>query len=78
MSTTEDAPAPLTPQAQLVLDYLKSGRTLTNLIAMTSLRVYALPRRISDLTKAGHEIIKQRKTDHLGATYVAYSLKPAE
>jgi hypothetical protein len=65
----------LTPQAQMVLDYLKSGRTLTNLIAMTSLRVYALPRRIADLIEAGHEIVKDRKKDHIGADYVSYSLK---
>lgn len=78
MSTNDTAAKPLTPQAQMVLDYLKTGRTLTNLIAMTSLRVHALPRRIADLIEAGHEIVKERKTDHHGAPYVTYSLKPAE
>jgi len=67
----------LSPQAKLVLDYLKTGRTLTNIIAMTTLKVYALPRRIADLTEAGYNILKERKRDFQGAAYVAYSL-PAE
>ena len=67
----------LSPQAEMVLKYLQSGRTLTNLIAVTSLRVYALPRRIKDLAEAGYAILRDRKTDHQGAPYVSYSLAPA-
>lgn len=76
----------LSPQARLVLDYLKSGRTLTVQIALNSLRVHALPRRIKDIKEwfatlqpgdefHGHTIGHANKKDHWGARYVSYSLK---
>lgn len=44
---------PLSEQAQLVLDTLKSGRSLTNMVALTALGVGSLTSRIAELRKAG-------------------------
>jgi hypothetical protein len=76
----------LAPQAQMVLDYLKTGRALSNIIALTTLKVAALPRRIADVAEYlaalpegdplhGYTIGKERKRDFQDAAYVAYSLK---
>lgn len=42
-------PQPLSPQCQLVIDYLKSGRSLTPMIAMISLGVASLTSRVAEL-----------------------------
>lgn len=74
----------LTPQAQLVWDYLKSGRALTNLIATTTLRVSSVSRRMTEVTRndevhaylqaAGKEITKTWGEDHMLKRYIKYQM----
>ncbi len=68
----------MTPQQELLLDYLKEGRTLTNVIAATNLGVQSVSRRITELQDLGYEIEKTWKQDHFGKRYVTYSLKMDE
>lgn len=42
---------PLTPQAQTIWDILKTGRTITPLIAMTTLGISSLTSRISEIRR---------------------------
>lgn len=46
----------LTPQQKRVVDYLKEGRTLTNVVALTCLQVGSLTSRISELRRKGYDI----------------------
>lgn len=62
------------PQAMLVHDYLKSGRKLTNLAALTSLGIGSLSRRITELRVAGHTILDEWGADHWGRRYKRYFL----
>ncbi len=43
-------------QQQRILDYLKSGRTLTRLNSWSELGILEAPARISELRQAGHDI----------------------
>lgn len=67
-----------TPQAQLVLDYLKSGRTLTPLLAMTNLGIASLTTRISELSKLGFNIIAEWQTDYHKRRYKTYRLEETD
>lgn len=63
---------PLTPQAQLVLDYLSSGRELTPLIAMVNLGVASLTARIAELRRHGLEVYDKWSEDHFKKRYKKY------
>ena len=72
---TERTPiADLSPQQALVAEYLLSGRTLTNVIALTSLGVQSVSRRVTELREHGYKIEKVWKEDHFGNRYVTYVL----
>lgn len=62
----------LSPQTSLVLDYLKTGRKLTNLVALTNLAVGSLSTRIAELRKAGFEINDTWGEDHFERRYKQY------
>jgi hypothetical protein len=62
----------LTPQAALVLDYLKTGRHLTNLVALTNLGIGSLTRRITELRNAGYAVKDQWGQDHFERRYKRY------
>lgn len=47
----------LSHQARAVLDYLKSGKGLSNLIALTVLGIGSLSSRVSELKRAGYAIV---------------------
>lgn len=64
----------ITPQAALVLDYLTTGRTLTPLIASTSLGVSSVTSRIAELRKAGVKIKTTHEVDHMKRRYGKYEL----
>ncbi|MEW6121273.1 MAG: helix-turn-helix domain-containing protein [Pseudomonadota bacterium] len=64
-------------QGQLVLDYLKSGRALTNLIALTNLGVGSLTSRVAELRKAGVEIQDEWSFDHWQRAYKKYWMEKA-
>lgn len=68
----------LKPQARLVYEYLASGRSLTNLIAMVNLGVQNLTTRIAELRKMGLEILGEWKKDHQERRYKSYTMKVEE
>lgn len=65
----------ITPQAALVLDYLTTKRTLTPLIASTSLGVASVSARIAELRRAGVHIKTTFEEDHLSRRYGKYELE---
>lgn len=56
-----DKPARRLPlsQSERILDYLKSGRTLTRLNSWEKLGILEAPARICELRKAGHPILTE-------------------
>ncbi|MCW2317110.1 hypothetical protein M2322_002664 [Rhodoblastus acidophilus] len=74
------APGPqltLSQQQQLVLEYLQSGRALTNLIAISNLGVGSLSSRIAELRAMGTAITGTPKYDFNGRRYMSYTLDGA-
>ena len=65
----------ISPQAQLVLDYMKSGRLMTPMVAMISLAVSSLTARVAELRRAGYEIEDKWDKDHHNRRYKTYWLK---
>lgn len=70
----------LSPQTRLVWDYLKQGKHLTQLIALTNLGVGSLTSRIAELRKAlaGNNswvIVSERKVDFNKKRYVSYKIE---
>lgn len=49
-------PKSMSPQATQVLAYLKSGKGLSNLIALNTLGIGSLSSRIAELKAMGHDI----------------------
>lgn len=71
----------LTTQQKLIIDYLSKGRTLTNKVALTCLGIGSLSSRISELRRAGFDILVEDEEDHNGQTFRKYNLAnvtPAE
>ena len=68
-------------QANRILEHFKQGKSIDRLSALVDLGIFELSARIIDLTNAGYEINKQRKsiTNRFGekASVVEYSLKVA-
>lgn len=73
---TIDIPTPenLTPQNRLLVEYLKSGRSLSTMVAITSLGVFTLSKRIAELRAMGLPIHDTWATDHHGRRYKKYTL----
>lgn len=67
-------PERLSPQNRYVLEALQSGRTLTNIIALTTMGIGSLTSRIAELRKAGHPIVDEDREDMRGKRYKAYKL----
>lgn len=49
-------------QKDRILDYLKSGQTLTRLNSWEELGILEAPARISELRAEGHEIVTETKS----------------
>lgn len=62
------------PMRDLILDHLKGGNSITNIEAQALWRCRALPKRISELIEAGHNIKAERRFDSTGQLYVRYHL----
>lgn len=75
----------LTPQSQMLWDYLKTHRSLTSLVAMTTLGVGSVSRRMTEIARdpgvhaflqAGkYEIAKEWSKDGKGRRYIKYFLR---
>ena len=64
---------PALTQNQRILEYLKSGKTLTPLIALEKFGCFRLSARIFNLREEGHAIITKNVT-RKGKTFAEYSL----
>jgi hypothetical protein len=62
------------PQSRAVLEYLKSGKGLSNLIALNTLGVGSLSSRISELKRLGYDIEATSHKNPLGKRYNVYHL----
>ena len=60
-------------QNQQILEYLKSGKTITPLIALKKFGCFRLSARIFNLKEQGHAIITENVT-RKGKTFAEYSL----
>lgn len=67
-------PVKLTPQAELILDYLRKHGNISASEAATVFKVRALPRRIADIKASGVSIRSEFKKDSTGQRYVRYHL----
>lgn len=66
----------LSYQARAVLDYLKSGKGLSNLIALTVLGIGSLSSRVSELKRAGYAIVATSSRNPAnGKRFSVYRLK---
>lgn len=60
----------------MVLEYLRSGRGLSNLIALNVLGVGSLSSRVAELRKKGFDIHGDRRIEPANnRTYVVYKLR---
>ena len=64
---------PALTQNQRILDYLKSGKTLTPLVALEKFGCFRLSARIFNLREQGNAIITNNVT-RKGKTFAEYSL----
>jgi hypothetical protein len=62
-----------TPQQQALVEFLESGRTITNLIAITTLGIGSLSSRIAELKVLNYPIHSERGEDIHGKPYSKYS-----
>lgn len=61
-------------QHEVIMNFLKSGKTLTERQASSMLKVQALPARISELRQAGHCIYTNVYTGKDGVERTGYRL----
>jgi len=63
-----------TSQSAMILNFLKSGGSLTPIEALQKFSCFRLAARINDLREAGHEIQTEIFKDDNGKSYAVYSL----
>ena len=68
----------LSPQAQTVLEYLRSGRALSVMTAVTVLKVNSLTKRISELNRAGYKVRGEWAKDHFNGRYKKYTMEKSD
>ncbi|MBK1871549.1 helix-turn-helix domain-containing protein [Aestuariivirga sp. YIM B02566] len=61
-------------QKRMILEYLMTGRTLTPVVALTTMGIGSLTKRIQELRGLGQHITGTWKTDHFGRSYMSYRL----
>lgn len=64
-------------QAAEILDYLRAGRSLTAIEALSRFGCFRLAARIKDLRDAGHPIVTDTVTQD-GKQYARYSLSKGQ
>lgn len=73
---SKQTPKTLSPQAHMVLEYLRSGRGLSNLIAINVLGTGSLSSRIAELRALGFDIHGDRREDPVHhRSYKVYKLR---
>lgn len=68
----------MAPQLRLVYDFLMSGRYLSGLIAMTTLRTQNLTTRIAELRKLGLQVEGEWASDFGDTRYKRYWVEVAD
>lgn len=72
----DEGPAPkLSTQCTILLDYLRSGRHVSNMIALVSLGIGSLSSRVAELRAHGYDVAGESKLDTNGRRYNSYSLE---
>ena len=61
-------------QNQKIAEHLQKVGSISWVEANDLYRVRSLTRRIADLRQAGHDIVSEWRTDHLGQRYTRYSM----
>lgn len=69
------APVNKRPMTQLILDHLKSGRTITAVEAAALWRVRSLTKRIHEIRSMGFNVVSHPQQDSTGQRYVRYRLE---
>lgn len=64
-------------QCGMLLTHLASGLAINRIQADHLYRIAALPRRIKDLTEAGHKITSKMKLDPTGRPFAEYAMRNA-
>lgn len=64
----------LPPQTEMILDHLKRVGSISNVEAQALYRARALPKRVSEIRRAGYPIRKEWKRDATGQRHVRYHL----
>lgn len=62
------------PMKTLILDHLLEGNSISNVEAQALWRCRALPKRINEIAKDGYPILRERRSDSTGQSYVRYSI----
>lgn len=65
----------LSPNNRLLVEYMQAGRTLTNNVAVNSLKVGSLTSRVAELRRLGWPVVSRWKTDFHGRRYKTYGLE---
>jgi hypothetical protein len=68
----------LTPQQKRIVDYLRGGHTLTNMVAQTALGIGSPTKRLSELRLLGWPITTRAATSHDGRVFYKYDLEANE
>lgn len=72
----DEGPSPkLSTQCTILLDYLQSGKHVSNMIALVSLGIGSLSSRVAELRAAGYPVAGESKMDINGRRYNSYSLE---
>ena len=64
----------LKPSAQTVLKHLQNNKSITSLECLGVYRLYEVSSRISEIKRAGFNVITRYKKDFHGKRYAEYSL----
>ena len=61
-------------QKNRILEYLKTGKSLTTASAVDLFKIYRLSERIRDIEKMNHTILREHITTEDGTRFTEYSL----
>lgn len=80
MTTERRTPRTLSPQAHAVLQYLRSGKGLSNLLAINTIGIGSLSSRVAELREKGFRVETEwhQAPPPAGNRYAVYKLKGSD